>query len=75
MAKENLAFGDIEIEKHKFYGYEIPIFLGDVHIDNILVSNKIYSSGKVYKCFIGYFYDDYKIKPLSIVLPKATVHV
>ena len=40
------------------------------------MSNKI-SSGqkKNYECFIGYLYDDYKSKPLHIMLPKAKVYV
>ena len=41
MGKEILTFGDFEIENHKLYLYESPIFLEDVDIDNMLVSNKI----------------------------------
>ena len=40
MGKEILMFGDIEIKKHKLYRYKSPIFLEDVDIDNVLVSNK-----------------------------------
>ena len=39
-----LTFGDIEIieiEKNKFYWYKIPTILGDVDINNFLVSNNI----------------------------------
>ena len=39
--KDILTFGDIEIEKHKFYQYDSPIFLKDRDIDNVLVSNNI----------------------------------
>ena len=39
MGKEVLTFGDIEIEKYKFY----LIFLEDVNIEKVLVSNKICS--------------------------------
>ena len=63
MGKEILTFGDIEIEKDKFYYYKTPIFLDDVNINNILVSNKIFSDEKNYKYFTGYLYDDYEIKP------------
>ena len=38
----------------------------------ILVSHKI-SSGEKY--VIGYLYDDYKIKPLHIMLPKTSGYV
>ena len=33
MGKEILTFGDIEIEKNKFYGGKIPTFLKDVDIE------------------------------------------
>ena len=75
MGKEILTFGDIEIEKHKFYCYKSPTFKEDGDIDNILVFNKISSSEKNYKYFIGYLYDDYKIKLLHIVLPKRSAYV
>ena len=38
--KEILTFGDIEIEKNKFYRYKTPIFLGDVDIEKVLVSTR-----------------------------------
>ena len=34
-----------------------------------------FSSEKCLKYFIGYLYDDFKIKPLDIMLPKKNVHV
>ena len=40
MSKENLTFGDIEIEK-KIYCHKAPKFLKDVNIEKVLVSNKI----------------------------------
>ena len=63
MGKVILTFGDIEIEKDKFYYYKTPIFLEDININNILVSNKIFSGEKNNKYFTGYLYDDYEIKP------------
>ena len=74
MGKEILTFGDVGIEKHKFYRYKSPIFL-DVDIDNILVSNKISSGEKNYKYFIGYLYDDYKMNSLHIMFPKTSTYV
>ena len=32
MGKEFLTFGDIEVEKNKFWRHKTPIFLGDVVI-------------------------------------------
>ena len=46
------------------------LFLEDVDIKNVLVSNKISSAEKNYKYFIGYLNDGYKIKTLYIILPK-----
>ena len=45
MGKENLRFGDIKIEKHKFYLDENPVSLEHVDIENLIVSKKI-SSGR-----------------------------
>ena len=55
-----VTFGDIETEKQKFYCYKCLIFLEDVNTDNILVSNKRYSSEINNKYFIAYLHDDYK---------------
>ena len=52
MDKESLTFGDIEIKKNKFYRHKSPVFLKDVDIEKVLVSNKIQQ--KNYKYFIGY---------------------
>ena len=50
-------------------------FEGDVDINNILVSSKISFGEKNCKYFIGYMYDDYRIKPLHIMFPKTEVYV
>ena len=47
-----------------------PDFLGDVDVDNILVSNNICSGEKNYKHFINYLHGDYNIKQLHKMLPK-----
>ena len=77
MGKEISMLGDIQIEKNQFWNfrYESPIFLRDVNIENVLVSNKISFSEKNYKYFISYLYDDYKFKPLHIMLPKTKAYV
>ena len=46
MGKEILTFGDIKIEKNKFYLYKSPIFLKDIDIEKVLASNKIYFGTK-----------------------------
>ena len=75
MGKSILTFGDTEIKKHKFYCYKSSDFLEDVDADNVLVSNKISSDEKNCKYFVGYLYDDYKNKPLHIMLPKRSAYL
>ena len=46
-----------------------------VDIEKVLVSNKISFGEKNYKHFIGYLYNVNKVKPLNIMLPKASAYV
>ena len=75
MGKEILRFGDTEIETKNFCRHKSPIFLEDVDIEKVLVSNKISSDEKNYKYFIGYLYNDCKVKPLHLMLPKTSAYV
>ena len=75
MGKEILMFGDIEIEKNKFYCHKSLILLEDIDTEKVLVSKKISSGEKNYKYFIGYLYNDYKVKPLHKMLPKTNAYV
>ena len=75
MGKEILTFGDIEIEKNKFYCHKSLILLEDIDTEKVLVSKKISSGEKNYKYFIGYLYNDYKVKPLHKMLPKTSAYV
>ena len=54
MGKETLTFGNIEIEKNKFYCHKNPNFLKDIDIEKVLVSNKIYFGEKQYKYLSHY---------------------
>ena len=51
-------------------GKEISTF-GDIEIEN----SKFYHKINTYKHFIGYLYNDHKVKPLHIVLPKTNAYV
>ena len=44
-------------------------------IQKVLVTKKIFSGEKDYKYFIGYLYDDYKVKSLHKMLPKTNTFV
>ena len=59
MGKEILTFGDIEIEKNKFYHDKSPVPLRNVDIEKVLVSSKVSFGKKTYKYFIGYLYNDH----------------
>ena len=74
MGKEIIIFGDIELEKHKFGRYK-TLFLEDVDIKRVLLSNKISSGEKNYEYFIDYLHDDFKVKPLYIMLPETSSYV
>ena len=41
----------------------------------VSIKQDIFWWKKNYKYFIGYLYDDYKIKPLRIMLPKTKTYV
>ena len=75
MDKENFAFRDTVIEKNKFYRNKSLIFLKNVDIEKVLVYNKISFGEKNYKYFIGSLYNDHKVKPLHIMLPKTSAYV
>ena len=75
MGEEILTFGNIEIEKSRIYRYKSPICLKDVDTEKVLVSNKTSSGEKNYKNFVSYLYNDHKVKPLNIMLPKTIAYV
>ena len=50
----------------------LKVMITDGDIEKALVSKRIFSSEKIYKYFIDYSFDDYKVKPLHIMLPKTS---
>ena len=63
------------MKKINFTPIKVLFLKKDVDIEKVLTSNKISSGEKNYKYFIGYLYDDHKVKPLHIMLPKTRVYV
>ena len=49
-----IKFGDIEIQKQKFYQYKQLISIKNIDINKIVVSNKFSFGKKGLKYFIGY---------------------
>ena len=54
LGKKDLTFGDVEIEKYKFYRHKSLVSLRQVNIEKILVFNKISLGEKNCKYFIGF---------------------
>ena len=49
--------------------------MGDVDIEEVLVSKKISFGEQNYKYFIGYLYNGNKVNPLNIMLSKTSIYV
>ena len=49
-----MKFSDIEIQKQNFHQHEEPIFIKNININKIVVSNKVSFGKKGFKYFIGY---------------------
>ena len=73
MGKEILKFGDIEIEKKTFTAMRLLSFLKNVDTEKVLISNKILFGEKNCKYFIGYLYNNNKVKSLHIMLLKQAL--
>ena len=65
----------------KSYGHKTPIFLKDIDIEKVLVSNNISFGEKICKYFIGYMYIDNKSKPLKLciffhhIITRASLYI
>ena len=59
-----IKFGDIEIQKQKFYEHKEPISIKNIYINKIVVSNNIYFGKKVFKYVIRY--KDSKLSDLYV---------
>ena len=49
-----MIFGEIVIEKHKFHYSKIQIWIHDVDIDKMLISNRVSFGEKNSRYFAGY---------------------
>ena len=65
----------MKLKERKFYHHKSPIFQNDADIQKLLVSSKISFGKKNSEYFIGCLYNDYKVKPLHIILPKTSAYV
>ena len=65
----------LKFKKIIFTAVRLLFFVKDGDTEKVLVSNKIYFCEKNYKYFIDYLYNDHKVKPLHIMLPKTRAYV
>ena len=72
MGRDILTFVNIEIVENKFYHYKSPIFFQKMWILKMYQClRRFLLVKKQNKCFTCYLHNDYKIKPLHIMLPKT----
>ena len=63
MGKDTLTFDYTEIEKNKCYCHKTPIFIKEVDLREYQYLTRFLLVKKSYKYFIGYLYNDNKVKP------------
>ena len=63
------------IEDDDFSTKTFLLFKKDPDIQKALVSNKDFFGEKNFKYFIGYLYNDHKVKPLHVMFPKTSAYV
>ena len=54
MDKKVIKFDDTEIEENEFYQYKSPIWVNDIDINKIVVSDKLSFGKQDFKHLIGY---------------------
>ena len=64
-----------KLKKICFTVVKVLFFKKDVDTEKVLLPQKISSRGKIYKYFIGYFYNDHKVKLLYIMIPKTSAYL
>ena len=65
LGKEILTFGNIEVEKNKFYRQKTP-FCGGQGGGGYEYLKRFVLVKKSYNCYFGHMYDNDKVKPLQI---------
>ena len=56
-------------------GKEILLLQTSYDIEKVLISNNISLGGKNYNHFIGYLYNDNKVRPLHTMFPTTSAYV
>ena len=74
MSSQKIKFGDIEVDKKKFYSSKEAILLDFVDLSKIVVSSRWKLNDTTYKYFCGYLNNDV-IKPLCVILPQMSRYI
>ena len=72
MDKNSIKFDETEIEEYEFHQHKSPILINDIHINEIVVSNKYPFGKQDFKYFIGYK-DNKDIRSLCIFFPEMSM--
>ena len=75
MGKEILTIAILKLTKINFSAIQVPFFRRCRYWEKVLVSSKISIDEKNYTYFVGYLYNDHKVKPLHIMLSKTNAYV
>ena len=74
MSSQKIKFGDIEVDKKKFYSSKEAILLDSVVLNKIVVSGRWKLNDTTYKYFCGYLNNDV-IKALCVILPQMSGYI
>ena len=75
MGKEMWMFGDTRIKKNTFCRDKSPTLQKAYILRKYYYLTRFILVKKNYEYFIGYLYNDHKIKQLHIMLPKRSAYV
>ena len=73
--KKFLCLAILKLKKKIFYHYKSPVPLRDIDIEKVLVSKKVFFGKEKTHKYFHYLYNDDKVKPLHIMLPKTSASV
>ena len=74
MDSTGIKFGDASVDKKEFYSSKHTLFLRDVELDKIVVSNKWKINENTSKYYVGYCKDEL-IRPLCAIMPQMSGYI
>ena len=74
MTAQGIKFGDIVVDKKEFYSSKRTLFLGDVDLAKIVVSNKWKINENTCKYYVGYCKDEL-VRSLCLIMPQMSEYI